>query len=202
VTAPAMTPCCRNLFCFGCICETLKRRPICPLCRETIQDIQSVQVIGDKQSLEPVEPIVRPQTKQETFRAFLQDHPNARVLMFSGYDATFTDLSSVLETDGISHATLAGSNARISRLLKDFEAGKYRVLFLNARNMGAGLNIKPATHVVLYHRMAIETQNQIIGRAVRLGRTEPLTVVHFLHGNEMEQVKMQELEEGHRIEHV
>jgi SNF2 family DNA or RNA helicase len=199
VTSPAMTPCCRNLFCFGCICETLKRRSICPLCRETIQDIQSIQVIGETK---PAEPVSRPMTKQETFRAFLRDTPDAKVLMFSGYDASFTDLSSVLETDGISHATLAGSNARISRLLKDFESGKYRVLFLNARNMGAGLNIQPATHVVLYHRMAIETQNQIIGRAVRLGRTAPLTVLHLLHGNEMEYVQQQELGEGHRIEHV
>jgi hypothetical protein len=199
-TAPALTPCCRNLFCFGCICETLKRRPICPLCRETIHDIQSVQVIGDHQA--PSSSVDKPKTKQETFRSFLQQNPNAKVLMFSGYDATFTDLANVLETDGISHATLAGSNARISRLLKDFEAGKYRVLFLNARNMGAGLNIKPATHVVLYHRMAIETQNQIIGRAMRLGRTEPLTVVHLLHGNEMEFAQQQELEEGHRIEHI
>jgi SNF2 family DNA or RNA helicase len=91
----------------------------------------------------------------------------------------------VLETDGISHATLQGSQARIAKLIREFEAGKYRVLFLNARNMGAGLNITPATHVVLYHRMSAETQNQIIGRAMRMGRVAPLTVVHLLHGNEM-----------------
>ena len=191
VNRPALTPCCRHLFCFECICEVMKRTSVCPMCRETIPNIQAVQVIGggagagaaEAAEAKPVEPELK--TKQEQFREFLVANPTARVLMFSGYDATFAGLSSVLETDGVSHATLQGSQARIAKLIREFEAGKYRVLFLNARNMGAGLNITPATHVVLYHRMSAETQNQIIGRAMRMGRTAPLTVVHLLHGNEM-----------------
>jgi hypothetical protein len=191
IVSPALTPCCRNLFCFGCICASLKQRHTCPLCREIIADVQSLQVLGsgDKKAA-PVDAAAaaKPKSKAETLRAFLAENPTARVLMFSGYDATFSSLTDMLVLDGIPHATLSGTNARISRLIKDFEKGKFRVLFLNAKNMGAGLNIRPATHVVLYHRMPIETQNQIIGRAVRLGRTEPLTVVHLLHGNEMDGV--------------
>jgi rubrerythrin len=193
VQKPALTPCCRHLFCFGCICEVMKRTSVCPMCRETIPNIQAVQVIGGaaESSGDTEEPAkteeAKPEilTKQEQFRAFLKANPDARVLMFSGYDATFSGLSNVLLTDGVSHATLQGSQARIAKLIREFEAGKYRVLFLNSRNMGAGLNIMPATHVVLYHRMSAETQNQIIGRAMRMGRTQSLTVVHLLHGNEM-----------------
>jgi SNF2 family DNA or RNA helicase len=69
--------------------------------------------------------------------------------------------------------------------LNEFEAGKYNVLFLNARNMGAGLNIDSASHVVLFHRMSPELESQIIGRALRLGRHTPLDVVHLLHDNEL-----------------
>ena len=57
--------------------------------------------------------------------------------------------------------------------------------FLNARNMGAGLNIESATHVVLFHRMSAELEDQIIGRAMRLGRRTNLEVVHLLHENEI-----------------
>jgi SNF2 family DNA or RNA helicase len=91
--------------------------------------------------------------------------------MMSGRDITYT--------------TLNGSQARISKVLNEFKEGKYRVLFLNARNMGAGLNIDSATHVMLYHRMSAELEDQIVGRANRLGRSSPLTVVHLLHNNEM-----------------
>jgi SNF2 family DNA or RNA helicase len=184
VQVPSMTPCCRNLFCFRCICEVLRRAPICPLCRETIPSVQALQVIGGDAEREVVE-TPRLLTKQEQFRKFLQESPQARVLLFSVYDATFSGLERMLEMEGVTHATLGGSQARIAKLLKQFGEGKYRVLFLNARNMGAGLNIAAATHVVLYHRMPVETKNQIIGRAVRMGRTEPLTVLHLLHGNEM-----------------
>ncbi len=189
VSTPAITPCCRNLFCFACICQVLKHSSVCPLCRELIYNVQSIQVLGtDSEKKEEKETAVvsRPKTKQETFREFLKLNPQAKVLMFSGYDATFQGLSAMLETEGISHTTLNGSQARITKVLNDFEKGKYRVLFLNARNMGAGLNITPATHVVLYHKMAIEMQNQIIGRAMRMGRKDSLTVLHLLHGNEME----------------
>lgn len=214
VTVPALTPCCRNLFCFQCICEVLWRGPICPLCRETIANVQSMQVIGrvDKENTEDndndnekttvtIHETSRILTKQEQFRKFLQESPQARVLLFSVYDATFSGLESMLEMEGITHATLGGSQARIAKLLRQFGEGKYRVLFLNARNMGAGLNIAVATHVVLYHRMPVETKNQIIGRAVRMGRTEPLTVLHLLHGNEM-LVRAEEGLTRHRIEHV
>lgn len=201
VATPAITPCCRNLFCFACICQVLKHSSVCPLCRELIYNVQSIQVVGDhSESKEPEKEIIsksKPKTKHETFREFLKLNPQAKVLMFSGYDATFQGLSAMLEIEGISHTTLNGSQARITKVLGDFEKGKYRVLFLNARNMGAGLNITPATHVVLYHKMAIEMQNQIIGRAMRMGRKESLTVLHLLHGNEME-VGIEE----NQIEHV
>ena len=189
VTTPSITPCCRNVFCFACICNVLKRTNVCPLCRSTIDGIQSMQVLGNI----PVAPS-RIRTKKEEFRAFLRENPTARVLTFSSYDATFGGLSSLLETDGIPHATLTGSQARITKLIRQFGEGKYRVLFLNAKNMGAGLNIAAATHVLLYHRMSVETKNQIIGRAMRMGRTEPLQVLHLLHGNEMSA--------SDRIEHV
>lgn len=183
VTTPSITPCCRNLFCFACICQVLKHTSVCPLCREVIHGVQTIQVLG-----EATGPCCEPQkvlNKQDTIRNFLLENPQARVLTFSVYDATFHGLSTMLENEGIAHTTLNGSQARITKVLQDFDKGKYRVLFLNARNMGAGLNITPATHVVLYHKMTIETQNQIIGRAMRMGRKEPLTVLHLLHGNEM-----------------
>jgi len=116
----------------------------------------------------------------------------AKILMFSGYDATFTGLERALELESISYATLNGSQARIDKLLREFGTGKYGTLFLNARNMGAGLNIETATHVVLFHKMSAELEKQIVGRALRLGRTAPLEIIHLVHENEI----------GNQITHV
>ena len=123
--------------------------------------------------------------KKEALVKFLKANDKARVLMFSGYDASFSGLETTLLEEGITFATVNGSLGRINKLLREFKAGKYNILFLNARNMGAGLNIESASHVVLFHKMSSELEKQIIGRAMRLGRTAPLDVVHLLHENEL-----------------
>ncbi len=183
---PAVTPCCQQLFCFGCLCESLKRVAACPLCRFRITDLKTVQVVGSVKGKETVEQEEedKPVNKKEAFLQFIQRNPSAKILMFSGYDATFAGVEETLKNSNIKFATVNGSNARINKLLKDFAASKYNVLFLNARNMGAGLNIEAASHVVLFHRMSSDLEQQIIGRAMRLGRTKPLDVVHLLHENE------------------
>lgn len=186
VENPAVTPCCQQLFCFSCLCESLKRVAACPLCRTRIDDLKSIQIVGNSGPV--VAPIVNPNkklNKREAFVKFLKENPNAKVLMFSGYDATFNGTGTLLVEENIKYQTLNGSNARINKLLKEFGLGKWHTLFLNARNMGAGLNIDAATHVVLFHKMSQELEAQIIGRANRLGRTAPITVVHLLHDNEV-----------------
>jgi hypothetical protein len=188
LTNTAVTPCCQQLFCFACLCESLKRVASCPLCRARIDDIKSIKVLGETQNQQQ-QPQTDPKTnnllnKNDSFVKFMKENPTARVLMFSSYDASFTKLEDSLDAAGINYSMLNGSQARIAKLLREFKSGKYNVLFLNARNMGAGLNIESASHVMLFHRMSSELESQIIGRANRLGRTTPLEVVYLVHENE------------------
>jgi len=184
---PSVTPCCQQLFCFGCLCESLKRVSSCPLCRARIENIKEIKVLGGGQKVAQEEQTPKPQllNKNDSFVKFMKENPTARVLMFSSYDTSFTKLEQSLDEASIQYATLNGSQARISKLLREFKSGKYNLLFLNARNMGAGLNIESASHVVLFHRMSAELESQIIGRANRLGRKNPLEVVYLIHENEM-----------------
>jgi SNF2 family DNA or RNA helicase len=185
-STPAVTPCCHQVFCFPCLCESLKRVSACPMCRTRISDLKEIKVVGEtgtdpKESL----PIMKKKHKKAACIEFIKANPRAKILMFSGYDGTFSGLESELRAESISFAALSGSQARIAKLLTDFQNGKYNILFLNARNMGAGLNIDAASHVLLFHRMSAELESQIIGRALRLGRKDPLDVIHLLHDNEI-----------------
>ena len=184
---PAVTPCCQQVFCFACLCESLKRVATCPLCRERITNMKEIKVMGQSTPVpSTAEPTTTPTrlNKIDSFIKFVKENPTAKILMFSSYDTSFSGLERALNTADISYAMLNGSQARIAKLLREFKANKHKVLFLNARNMGAGLNIQDATHVVLFHRMSSELETQIIGRAHRLGRTEPLDVVYLVHDNE------------------
>ena len=188
LTNPSVTPCCQQLFCFACLCESLKRVASCPLCRARIENIKDIKVLGETPAQAQPQEAPKPNqllNKNDSFVKFMKENPTARVLMFSSYDASFTKLEDSLDDANIKYSMLNGSQLRIAKLLREFKSGKYNVLFLNARNMGAGLNIESATHVMLFHRMSSELENQIIGRANRLGRTNPLEVVYLIHENEL-----------------
>jgi len=200
VVTPAVTPCCAQIFCFECLCRSLKSKAFCAFCRERIDDIKTVKVLGAKaeEGAEAVEgkggdagkpgnagKFAEKLGKRETAVAYLKDRPEARTLIFSSYDASFSGLGDALERAGIKCQTVNGSQARITKVLREFAEGKHTVLFLNARNMGTGLNITSATHVMMFHKMSKELETQIIGRAVRLGRAAPLEVIHLLHDNEL-----------------
>jgi SNF2 family DNA or RNA helicase len=47
------------------------------------------------------------------------------------------------------------------------------------------MNLVSASHVVLLHSMTQEEEKQVVGRAFRLGRTDPLQVVKLVHESEV-----------------
>jgi SNF2 family DNA or RNA helicase len=186
VETPCMTPCCKNLFCFVCLCESLKRQPICPLCREGVASINDIHVINNSAiSPKKQDSANMPRTKIEEFISFVESNPSAKVLLFSGYDATFFQLTSELAHRNISHTAINGSTARVQKIINEFSSGNFRVLLLNSKHVGSGLNIVSATDVFLFHKMNSEMEKQIIGRAYRMGRKETLHVHHLLHNSEV-----------------
>lgn len=194
IETPTLTPCCKNLFCFACLCESLKRQthsPSCPLCRTGISSLNELHVIKETANtiVETNTGVsaskAEPKTKVEEFIRFVEDNPKAKILMFSGYDATFYQLQTEMTHRGINFSMINGSTNRVSKIINEFAEGNYRVLLLNSRHVGAGLNITCATDVFLFHKMGAEMEKQIIGRAYRMGRKQPLHVHHLLHQNEI-----------------
>jgi SNF2 family DNA or RNA helicase len=189
VETPTLTPCCKNLFCFVCLCESIKRQttgnPICPLCRAEISSINDLHVVNKNANTIVEDSKPHSKTKIEEFINFVENNPKARILMFSGYDASFFQLTSEMTHRDIAFSTINGSTHRVSKIINEFSEGQYRVLLLNSRHVGAGLNITCATDVFLFHKMSSEMEKQIIGRAYRMGRTKPLNVHHLLHQNEI-----------------
>ena len=110
--------------------------------------------------------------------------PDDRFLVFSAHEASFKGLRDMLEARGVCCKLLSGTGARVEKLRKQFREGKVQVLCMNARHVGAGINLEAATHVVLYHRMNAELEKQVVGRAVRFERAAELRVVHLVHEHE------------------
>lgn len=181
-----LTPCCRQAFCLSCLCECVAARPACPLCRQPIQSPKQLLVLGsDDVELEVAAVGVGPPTKGAALLKLLTESTeDQRYLVFSAHEASFKGLRELLSARGVRCEVLQGTAARVERLRKQFRDGTVRVLCMNARHVGAGINLEAATHVVLYHRMNVELERQVIGRAVRFERAAELKVVHLVHEEE------------------
>jgi hypothetical protein len=105
--------------------------------------------------------------------------------VFSRYDNPFTAIEEAVTGLGVTVRQLKGTKDGIASTLRQFQTGDVRCLLLNSHYAGSGLNITAATHVVLLHAMTHEEEKQILGRAYRMGRTEPLHFIKLLHQNEM-----------------
>jgi hypothetical protein len=183
-----LTPCCRQAFCLSCLCECITGKPSCPMCRAAIPSVKELLVIGEEAEVVDQGENSAVDTHPTKGAALLQllssSTADQRFLVFSAHEASFKGLREVLAARDIRCEMLQGSAARVERLRAQFRDGSIRVLCMNARHVGAGINLEAATHVVLYHRMNMELERQVIGRAVRFERATDLRVVHLTHDEE------------------
>lgn len=187
---PTVVMCCSRLFCGECIINCIQRNPSCPMCRTALEYKNLLQVDCSANDSEIQEisninqmVIVKKPKKKEALLKLLTDTAG-RFLVFNRYDNPFLEIEGELLERGIKVTTVKGNKDHISSVLKQFEKGEIKVLLMNSTQAGVGMDLVGATHIVLMHAMRMEEERQIVGRAMRLGRTEPLTLVRLLHENE------------------
>lgn len=194
-TKPVLLNCCKNVFCFECIAisiEKLKNK--CPYCRQNVYK-SDFNIISNnkatkklicahkqKDKLDQLMEILKPLTKNNS----KDEH---KILIFANYEETFKKIETKLNDGKISYCLLKGTDKQINTIINNFSVGKIKVIMLNAKYFGAGMNLHMATDLIIYHRFNREMEEQIIGRAQRIGRTKQLNVYYLVHNNEDMQVK-------------
>jgi len=193
---PVVLTCCQNIFCGKCILQwissNMNMNSVCPLCRRYLTSDHLVymqqQPTSSTSSPTPTPGFPSPPfpSKINVLRNILKgdhdnsgDHDRRRFIIFSSYDETFHRIRQILKDMDIAYGELHGRADTRSRTIETFKNGATRVLFLNCVQYGAGENLQEATDVILYHDMTELMKTQIIGRAYRIGRKEPLRV-HYL----------------------
>ena len=182
---PTLVMCCSRLFCGECIINCMQRNSHCPLCRTplTFQKLRQVDMEERQTPATIVDPAPTLLTKKAALLKLITE-TKGKFLIFNRYDNPFLEIEGILLEKGCRVASVRGNKDHISSILKQFEKGDIQVLLMNSTEAGAGIDLKSATHIVLMHAMRREEEKQIVGRAIRLGRTEPLNLVRLLHETE------------------
>ena len=105
-------------------------------------------------------------------------------MIFSAYENSFTNITPILDKLEIQYDYLKGNGYQINAIIDRYKNGSVKVLLVNTRQYGSGLNLENTTDVILFHKFDTEIEKQVIGRAQRFGRKEPLHVHYLLYENE------------------
>lgn len=180
IKSPILEPNCQNIFCGECLLKWLQRKNSCPLCRAEV-DLSSLIYLENESRMQIVQPKERKMTKDEKIVEIIKNNEEGMFLIFSEYDHTFYQIYKILYENDINFIEIKGSIKTREKNLDLFRAGKIKVIFLNSNYNGAGINLIEATDIILYHEMMNScAENQILGRANRIGRTKPLNVHHLI----------------------
>lgn len=194
---PTLVTCCNNTFCFDCLSLSLGGNSgdgKCPYCRQTVTK-NDMHVIDNTITVE--KPNICKSTKNydakdkmDVLIDLVHGKPNGSFMIFAGFSETFEKIENKLKELNITYHILKGQSGVVKRHIDDFREKRVQILMLNAQFFGAGMNLQMATDIVIYHRFSVEMEEQIVGRAQRLGRdvNQPLNVYYLLHDNESEDI--------------
>jgi hypothetical protein len=180
--------CCSRIFCGACILKCIQQKAICPLCRADLDYTRLRHLETDMKDLssktKKKETVVKLLKKKDALLKYITDSSGGKFLVFNRYDNPFIEIEGHLIEKGYRVASVRGNKDHVSNVLKQFETGDIKILLMNSTTAGVGMDLKSATHVILMHSMRKEEERQIIGRAMRLGRTTPLKLIRLLHEEE------------------
>lgn len=196
-TNPVIVNCCKNMFCFDCLAVSIGqlKNNKCPYCTQKISQ-NDIHIFQNKNIKSIKKSIIKPdkyeqKEKLDVLLDLVQKKPNGSFLIFAGYQETFNKIEIKLKEQDITYHILKGQSSTVQKFINDFKEKKVKILMLNSQFFGAGMNLQMATDIIMYHRFTKEMEEQIIGRAQRLGRdiNTPLNVYYLLHDNESSNIE-------------
>lgn len=178
-----ITKCCKNSFCFECLASWLRKKSNCPLCKTSVSIEEDIYVVKDGDAV--VESIdTRPSKIGYLERHLSEMSAENKMLIFSENDNSFIAIEDILKNLDVRYAKLKGNS--INRAVQEYKEGDLQVLLVNSNAYGSGLNLENTTEVILFHKFGNEAETQVLGRAQRPGRLQPLKVLYLLNENEMD----------------
>ena len=141
---------------------------------------------GNKKEKNEINDINSPKEKMQVMIDILELKKDNYIIIFANFEKTINKIENELNNRNIKYVSLS-KNYEINKIeenINKYKSGERKILLLNAKYYGAGLNLQITNDIIIYHRFDKETEEQIIGRANRYGRTESLNVYYLLHDNE------------------
>ena len=188
-----MEPNCQKVFCAECFLTWHMNNSTCPMCRASVDATKLIYVSEEKveetkSSEEKVEEKEKPLTKLQRIECILKErnkqNPKSRFIIATQFASTvwYKKIQKILDDINIKWCKISGHMTTRNKNVKAFQNGITRVIFISNLDSTAGVNLQTATDVIIFNEMSESQREQVIGRANRIGRKEPV-IVHTLYAD-------------------
>lgn len=111
---------------------------------------------------------------------------NDKMLLFSDFPGSFEYIDWLFNKYNIKCEILNGGNIQnTDTIIDNYKNKDTSVLLIDSSSEGCGLNLENTNHVLFLHKTSEMLYNQVIARALRLGRKTNLTITTLLNKNEL-----------------
>jgi len=170
--------CCMNVFCGACVLRQLMTHPQCPTCRALLY-LPNFLYTPDKEADVSASSVTQ-MNRQDACIHYIKNNPNNHYIIYSPFENSYYQMYPALEQEGIVCERLDTNIGRFHRSIVNFNKGTSKVLFVSNPDFLQGLTLSKATHLFFFYDLPFFEQKQtMVDAAQRLGRLEPLTLVHM-----------------------
>jgi SNF2 family DNA or RNA helicase len=211
----SIVPCCSNSFCFACISRWLTSTHIgsCPMCKFAPLGLPMLMVVSPEEAASSSTTAVATADRRVPSAADISDDKdklqnleailmsrratgNAKFLICSSFDNSLSNIIPILDRVGIRYSMLRGNHMTINKTVQNYKNGSVDALLINAQQYGSGLNLENTTDLIMFHKFDTVIEKQVVGRAQRYGRVQPLNTWYLLYDNEIHAAETRAVEEN------
>ena len=171
---PSLYTCCQFIVCDQCV---RKIGTSCPQCRTP--DVRIIEPSSVREILEMKPPKEEEEEEEEVLTEKLK-----KIIDASKSTIIFTTFSSRLPDilESYNAKELRGDPTKRQKIIKEYRDGVIKVIFLNTTFDNSGIRLPNTTDIIFLDQPSEPVENQIVGRAFRLGREKNAVLkLHYMH---------------------
>lgn len=189
---------CGHIFCFSCINLIVSKQGTCPYCKTKLvsTDLSIISYARKKDKENDKDKKIGKKSKDDLINElgtklanlifYIREH-NVHTIIFSQWDDILHKIGKLLTGNDIPNIFCTGNTYQKDKAIREFSTNdKIKVIMLSTDSAASGTNLTKAKQILLLdpvygtaqHKKNIE--GQAIGRAHRLGQTDPVKVVRFI----------------------
>lgn len=118
--------------------------------------------------------------KVEVCLDLFTEQKNGQFIIYCSFDNIYYQLFDEITKLGIKAERIESNLFSLLKTIKNYQQGKTRVLFVSNVDLIRGMSLPSTSHLIFYHELPVSEWKQVlIHSSQRLGRQDPLTVLHL-----------------------